>query len=375
MSAARKEAHQGQKGAAKPMAKAAKVIASGDDLDGNFAPASLKGVVRGAMDDSDDEGRKGAASASAAKSAALPGKSGLQGGAGVGKKRSRAEMEAADSKGKARGDDEEEGAGGAGAAGKTTTYQRVAKDLLSKEPSAETQVAKFWSLFTATKVGARLTDEEVLRPLTASMLSTTGASAITGSTEDLSDLPAVIKAALPGWKTAMGLKWEGKGPRPKRPAGMPSVVIVTYSAQRAAAMLKPLASFGVRIAKLFAKHLSVEEQIEILRGPPIVMAVGTPNRISKLLSLSASSSSSAAGSASSASAAAAAAAPPLSLAQCSLIIFDVHPDSKNFNLLNHPNLREDAFTFYREHCHPALTRGGAGSGSSAPGPITKMAFY
>ncbi|KNE55684.1 hypothetical protein AMAG_01570 [Allomyces macrogynus ATCC 38327] len=43
----------------------------------------------------------------------------------------------------------------------------------------------------------------------------------------------------------------------------------------------------VKIAKLFAKHMKVDEQVEFLANHPAHLAVGTPNRIAKLLDLGA----------------------------------------------------------------------------------------
>ncbi|KAJ3185732.1 hypothetical protein HDU85_001091 [Gaertneriomyces sp. JEL0708] len=67
--------------------------------------------------------------------------------------------------------------------------------------------------------------------------------------------------------------------------GSPKVLIVSPSAIRSVQIIKPLRSLGkhVRVAKLFAKHLKVHEQIALLETERTPVAVGTPNRVQKLL--------------------------------------------------------------------------------------------
>lgn len=62
----------------------------------------------------------------------------------------------------------------------------------------------------------------------------------------------------------------------------PLVLIVCSSARRAVAVLKEIESLHVRIAKLFAKHMDVEDQINLLQEKSHAIAVGTPNRLLKL---------------------------------------------------------------------------------------------
>ncbi|CAI7776685.1 unnamed protein product [Closterium sp. NIES-54] len=62
-------------------------------------------------------------------------------------------------------------------------------------------------------------------------------------------------------------------------AGSPVVLIVSASAVRCVDLLRACKGVGrgCRVAKLFAKHLKVEEQVEMLKGP-VHVAAGTPNR-------------------------------------------------------------------------------------------------
>lgn len=59
----------------------------------------------------------------------------------------------------------------------------------------------------------------------------------------------------------------------------PMVVVVCVSARRCVAVLKELASLKIRAAKLFAKHMNVKQQAEMLEEQPFGLAVGTPNRL------------------------------------------------------------------------------------------------
>ena len=76
----------------------------------------------------------------------------------------------------------------------------------------------------------------------------------------------------------------GGGPR-ERVAGSCPILVLAQSAQRCVELLKLLAPFDVRIAKLFAKHMELEDQGKLLQSGGVVMGVGTPGRISKLIEL------------------------------------------------------------------------------------------
>ncbi len=113
-----------------------------------------------------------------------------------------------------------------------------------------------------------------------------------------SDLAAFLKSGpLPSNKRLKN--W--KHPR------SPMVIIVTLSARRSVELMRQLSSLKLPVAKLFAKHMSVEDQVGLLRGyggtsPSGVnfgggggkkrgggggkyysLAVGTPGRLLKLL--------------------------------------------------------------------------------------------
>ena len=65
----------------------------------------------------------------------------------------------------------------------------------------------------------------------------------------------------------------------------PSIVIICASAIRCVNLLKEIDSEikkKCKIAKLFAKHLKINEQIRFLKKSSSVIAIGTPARLSKL---------------------------------------------------------------------------------------------
>ncbi|KAL9179830.1 LOW QUALITY PROTEIN: hypothetical protein ACHAXT_007800 [Thalassiosira profunda] len=73
----------------------------------------------------------------------------------------------------------------------------------------------------------------------------------------------------------------------------PMVLVITLSARRSVELMKQLSSLKLPVAKLFAKHMSVEDQVELLKGVGsnkpgkkgryYSLAVGTPGRLLKLL--------------------------------------------------------------------------------------------
>jgi ubiquitin carboxyl-terminal hydrolase 48 len=89
------------------------------------------------------------------------------------------------------------------------------------------------------------------------------------------------------------------------------VVILSSSALRAVEFLKPLSVFRCKIAKLFAKHMKVQEQVELLSKSYQPIAIGTPGRMKKLLEMNA-----------------------LSFQHTTHLIIDLQIDKKNMTILD-----------------------------------------
>ncbi|CAI6336876.1 unnamed protein product [Periconia digitata] len=79
-------------------------------------------------------------------------------------------------------------------------------------------------------------------------------------------------------------------PTPDKPKGAPHTIVVTASGIRAADVVRSLKTglpkAGIKdpnVAKLFAKHMKIAEQIQQLKKHKIDYGVGTPDRLSALL--------------------------------------------------------------------------------------------
>ncbi len=101
-------------------------------------------------------------------------------------------------------------------------------------------------------------------------------------------------------------------------------------------LLKELPEFnrGCRVAKLFSRHIKLEEQAEALAAGPVCIAVGTPARIDKLVAMGA-----------------------LSLARCSLLVLDCARDAKQRSLLDIPETRRDTWQLWRTHLAARVASG------------------
>ena len=91
-------------------------------------------------------------------------------------------------------------------------------------------------------------------------------------------------------------------------------------------MRKSLFSLKFPVAKLFAKHVKVIEQVEMLKQfTPI--ACGTPNRLAKLADIGA-----------------------LDLSRIELLVIDMNRDRvKNLCILDIKDIRNDLFELYRKY--------------------------
>lgn len=113
----------------------------------------------------------------------------------------------------------------------------------------------------------------------------------------------------------------------------PMVLVVCISARRAVEILKDIKPFKVRAAKLFAKHMQVSQQEEMLNQSPFPMAVGTPHRLQVLCEQKA-----------------------LSLEHTKLIVLDAHKDAKNFTVCTLPDTAPHCMEFLKDHVLPELRK-------------------
>eukprot|EP01134_Creolimax_fragrantissima_P007954 CFRG7954T1 len=146
-----------------------------------------------------------------------------------------------------------------------------------------------------------------------------------GEKRELSDLRPFMKGTIDQWKTVFSRRGLG-AQKACKTKGAPNVIIVTHTAIGAADIYKELKEFSqvCRVAKLFAKHFKVEEQVKYLQQHAVRIAVGTPNRIHKLIEEGA-----------------------LNLSNLTYILVDTRRDVKNQNLFNVKQIRAD---FLRDLC-------------------------
>lgn len=67
--------------------------------------------------------------------------------------------------------------------------------------------------------------------------------------------------------------------------GHPRILIITSSAMRAQNIIKNMRTLRLNSAKLYAKHMKVDDQLKSLQSQVCHYAIGTPNRILKLIVL------------------------------------------------------------------------------------------
>ncbi|GAA0151999.1 RNA metabolism protein [Lithospermum erythrorhizon] len=123
-------------------------------------------------------------------------------------------------------------------------------------------------------------------------------------------------------KTAFGKSWRevlcGKQVQEgKVEPGNPTLLVVSSSAIRSLELLRelrPLTS-ECKPAKLFAKHMKIDEQVDFLKNH-VNVASGTPSRIKKLIDMEA-----------------------LGVSRLSVVVIDLHADVKGYSLLTLAQVR------------------------------------
>ncbi|KPV75847.1 uncharacterized protein RHOBADRAFT_52866 [Rhodotorula graminis WP1] len=143
----------------------------------------------------------------------------------------------------------------------------------------------------------------------------------TATVEARDSLLAFMKEALPTTCNTLA--------KMPKATGSPRIIVVAGAALRVADLCRDVKSFKTKtkdglidVAKLFAKHFKLSEHVEYMQKTHVGLAVGTPNRIEKLLNES----------------------DALHLTHLSHLILDVsHLDSKKRSLVDLPEARADLF--------------------------------
>ncbi|GAV58954.1 hypothetical protein CFOL_v3_02487 [Cephalotus follicularis] len=117
--------------------------------------------------------------------------------------------------------------------------------------------------------------------------------------------------------------------------GSPAVLIISTSALRSIELLRGVRSLTKEChsAKLFSKHMKVEEQVSLLKSR-VNIASGTPSRIKKLIDIEA-----------------------LGLSRLAVIVLDIHRDVKGYSLLTLPQVRDEFWDLYKNCFHRRIMQG------------------
>lgn len=123
-----------------------------------------------------------------------------------------------------------------------------------------------------------------------------------------------------------------------KPIGSPMVIVLCISARRAVAVLKELSALKVRAAKLFAKHMSVDQQKEMLTDQAFGIAVGTPNRIQVLCHDEGKGKAT------------------LYLGKTTHVIIDCHVNQKGYTVCTLPDTAPDTMDFLKQRVIPQIKK-------------------
>jgi len=211
---------------------------------------------------------------------------------------------------------------------KAKRAEKMANDPLNmhdvETAAAEAQAALWWGVY-CDAMGNKLTTVEMEKGLEASAFVSLG------------DSPRTDRDLLPSltglFDSASALT---KAPH-AAPVGAPLVLIISSSAIRSANVYKLVASLNSdrsRVAKLFAKHFKIKEQVSFLAQHHIRVAVGTPNRLNRLADLDA-----------------------LDLGGLQYVMIDTTRDAKGFNVFDVKQIKDDLFELYKNHIHERVDAG------------------
>ncbi|KZV41663.1 hypothetical protein F511_21524 [Dorcoceras hygrometricum] len=134
------------------------------------------------------------------------------------------------------------------------------------------------------------------------------------------------------WKDVLCEKYIQEG---KLDPGNPALLVISLSAIRSLELLRELRPLtkDCHAAKLFSKHMKVEEQVSMLKNR-VNVASGTPSRIKKLIDMEA-----------------------LGLSRLAVVVLDMHTDVKGYSLFTLPQVRNEFWDLYESFLHQPLLNG------------------
>lgn len=210
--------------------------------------------------------------------------------------------------------------------GRRVFLSEAGRDIVHRDADVQAAFLRTCCRHFAPTSGDDEDDDALFRPENLWRRATTSTSTSSSSEEQqrllLPSFDEVVRAAVPSLKRLR--KW--------RVPGSPMVVVACVSARRATAVLKELSPLRVRVAKLFAKHLKLDEQAAALRDAPCGIAVGTPNRLLRLIADGA-----------------------LSFGDTSLFLVDArYEDDKGYTVCTHNDVAPDLAALVRTAVGPRL---------------------
>ncbi len=134
----------------------------------------------------------------------------------------------------------------------------------------------------------------------------------------ISSLEQDLKTLEPNWRQEL-CSTTG------RSAGELAALIISPAALGCTSVIQACPDFNrqFRIAKLFAKHFKVHEQVEALKSQPAATGAGTPNRLAKLVEEEA-----------------------LKLGKIKYVVLDVRLDAKKRTILDQPEVVGDFWALW-----------------------------
>lgn len=144
---------------------------------------------------------------------------------------------------------------------------------------------------------------------------------------NIENLMKHVKAIFgPSWEEVL---CEGNVVEGNVEPGCPALLIISSSAIRCVEILRGMKTLTTKChaAKLFAKHIKIEEQVSILKER-VNIAGGTPSRIKKLIEIDA-----------------------LKLSRLSVLMLDMHKDAKGLTLFDVPQVSNEFWELYKAHFH------------------------
>lgn len=187
--------------------------------------------------------------------------------------------------------------------------------------SSREQLDWFISAFQAA-TGTQLSSQELQEIPENSMLELSNTMG-----HNIENLMKHVKAIFgPSWEEVL---CEGNVVEGNVEPGCPALLIISSSAIRCVEILRGMKTLTTKChaAKLFAKHIKIEEQVSILKER-VNIAGGTPSRIKKLIEIDA-----------------------LKLSRLSVLMLDMHKDAKGLTLFDVPQVSNEFWELYKAHFH------------------------